>query len=481
MINFRIIARVYSLLLIIEGLLMFLSALICYLYKGPDTKAFIYSGLITIVTGIVVFSPVRNEDRLFGKKEGYLIVTGIWVLFALFATLPFLFSGSIKNFTDAFFESMSGFTTTGATVISDVEKLSNGILFWRSMIQWVGGIGVILLSLSVLPVMKAINIQISTNEFTGQPFDKIHPKIKDTGKRLIVIYFLLTLTEAILLIAGGMPVFDAMCNSFTTLSTGGFSTHNNSLATLSSPYVKVVVTFFMFIAGTNMTIIYFALKRNISKISSNNEFLYYVILCIVFSALASAALFRNTGNPGNSVINGTFHVISIITTTGFYTDNFSLWSNFLVLILFILMFTGGTAGSTSGGIKMVRLMILTKNNRLELRRQLHPNAFIPVRLDHRTIPQSIVYNVLVFVTLYFLIIIVSSLLISFMGYDFITSFGTSAAMLGNIGPGLGKLGPFSDYSTLPVFGKWLFSFLMLLGRLEMISVLILFSKSFYKD
>ncbi len=480
MINFKIIARVFSLLLIIEGLLMFLSALISYIYQGPDTKAFIYSGLITIITGIIVFSPVRNEDKLFGKKEGYLIVTGIWVLFALFATLPFLFSGSIKSFTDAFFESISGFTTTGATVIPDIEKLSNGILFWRSLIQWVGGIGVILLSLSVLPVMKAINIQISTNEFTGQQSDKIHPKIKSAGKRLITIYFLLTLAEAIMLIAGGMPVFDAVCNSFTTLSTGGFTTHNNSFAALSSPYIKVVVTFFMFIAGTNMTIIYFALKRNISKISSNNEFLYYVILCLVFSGLASAVLFKHTGDVKNSILNGTFHVISIITTTGFYTDNFSLWSNFLVLVLFILMFTGGTAGSTSGGIKMVRLMIMTKNNRLELRRLLHPNAFIPVRLDHKTIPQSIVYNVLVFVTLYFLIIIVSTLIISFMGYDIVTSFSTSAAMLGNIGPGLGKLGPFSDYSAVPVFGKWFFSLLMLLGRLEMISILILFSKSFYK-
>jgi trk system potassium uptake protein len=481
MINFRVIARVFSLLLIIEGLFMFLSALVSYFYHETAIKAFIYSGIITTVTGIIVFSPLRNEERLYGKREGYIIVTSIWLIFTLFATLPFLFSGTTKSFTDAFFESMSGFSTTGATIIRDVEKLPHGILFWRSLIQWIGGIGVIILSLSILPVVKAINIQISTTEFTGQASDKIHPKIKDSGKRLVIIYVLLTLTEAIILSIAGMPLFDAVCNSFSTMSTGGFSTHNNSLYSFSSPLIKVTVTFFMFIAGTNMTIIYFALKRNFNKITSNNEFLFYAFICFIFSIIASLVLFRNNGNFWNSALDAVFHVVSIITTTGFYTNDYSLWGNFILLVLFILMFTGGTAGSTSGGIKIVRLMIMTRNNRLELRRLIHPNAFIPVRLNHKVIPQSIVYNVLVFVTLYFLIIIVSTLIVSFMGYDIITSFGTSAAMLGNIGPGLGKLGPFSDYSAVPAAGKWFFTLLMLLGRLEMIAVLILFSKSFYRN
>jgi trk system potassium uptake protein TrkH len=480
MINFRIIARVFSLLLIIEGLCMFFSALISYLYKEHYASAFIYSGLITTVTGVIVFSPLRNEEHVYGKREGYIIVSGIWIIFTLFATLPFLFSGSIKSFTDAFFESMSGFTTTGATIVPDVESLPYGILFWRALIQWLGGIGIIVLSLSVLPVAKAINIQISTAEFTGQSSDKIHPKIKETGKRLVLIYILITITEAIILTISGMTIFDAVCHSFSTMSTGGFSTHNNGIAAFSSPIIKVVLTIFMFIAGTNMTIIYFGLKRNFRKILSNNEFIYYLIICLVFSALVSIVLQQKTGQPEKSIIDGTFHVISIITTTGYYTDNYSLWSNFLILILFILMFTGGTAGSTSGGIKVVRLMIMTKNNRLELRRLLHPNAFIPVRLNNKTVPQSIVYNVLVFVTLYFLIIILSSVVISFMGYDIITSFGASASMLGNIGPGFGPLGPFSDYSSVPAAGKWFMSLLMLLGRLELITVLILFSRSFYR-
>jgi trk system potassium uptake protein len=480
MINFRIIARVFSLLLIIEGLCMFLCSLVAIIYNEPVAKAFIYPGLITTVTGILVFSPLRNEERLFGKREGYIIVTGIWVIFSLFASLPFLFSGAISNFTDAFFESISGFTTTGATILTDIESLPKGILFWRALTQWLGGIGIIVLSLSVLPVVKTINIQISTTEFTGQSPNKIHPKIKETGKRLLMIYILLTLAEAIILTIGGMTVFDAICHSFSTLSTGGFTTHNEGLSAFSSPLIKVTITFFMFLAGTNMTIIYFWFKKNIKKVFTDHEYIYYVIICVVFSIIVSVVLQNKTGLTGRSIMDATFHVVSIITTTGFYTSDYDLWSNFLVLILFILMFTGGTAGSTSGGIKIVRLMILTKNSRLELRRLLHPNAYIPVRLNHKTIPQNIVYNVLVFVTLYFFILILSAMIISFMGYDLITSFGTSASMLANIGPGLGKLGPFSDYSTVPVAGKWFMSFLMLLGRLELITVLILFSRSFYR-
>lgn len=480
MINFRIIARVFSLFLIIEGLFMFFSALISLIYSEPSVKAFLYSGLITTVTGIIVFSPLRNEERLFGKREGYIIVTGIWIIFALFATLPFLLSGSIKSFTDAFFETMSGFTTTGATIITDVESLPRGILFWRALIQWLGGIGIIVLSLAVLPIVKEINIQLATSDFSGQPSDKIHPKIRETAKRLVAIYVSITFIEAILLVAGGMSLFDSVCHSFGTMSTGGFSTHNEGLSAYSSPFIKVVITFFMFVAGTNMTIVYFGVKRNFRKIFSNSEFIYYLIISLVFCTIVSIVLFRDTGQAGKSVLDGTFHVISVITTTGFYTTDWGLWSSFLILIMFILMFTGGTAGSTSGGIKIVRLMILTKNNRMELRRLLHPNGYIPVRLNHKTVPQSIVYNVLVFVTLYFLIICLGTMVISFMGYDVITSFGTSASLLANIGPGLGTLGPFSDYSAVPVPGKWFMSLLMLVGRLELIAVLILFSRSFYR-
>jgi trk system potassium uptake protein len=481
MINYRIIARVFSILLIIEGLLMLFSALISFILKDHTAGSFLYSALITTVTGIIVFTPLRNAEKVYGNREGYIIVSGIWVIFTLFGTLPFLLSGSIKSFADAFFESMSGFTTTGATILTDIDSMPRGILFWRSLSQWIGGMGIIFLSLYVLPVFKDINIQLSTTDFSGQSIYKIHPKTIDAGKRLILIYILLTLAEAILLTAGKMPVFDAICHSFSTLSTGGFSTHNTGLAVYSTPFIKIIITIFMFIAGTNMAIIYFGIKRNFRRVFGNSEFVFYSVVCLVFSILVSFVLKYNSEySIRDSIINGTFHVISIITTTGYYTDNYSLWGNFLIIILFILMFSGGTAGSTSGGVKIARLMILTKNNSMEMKRLIHPNAFIPVRLNRRIVPQNIVYNVLVFVTLYFLIICISAIVISLMGFDIITSFGTSAAMLGNIGPGLGNFGPFTNYASLPIEGKWFMSAIMLLGRLELMTVLILFSKSFYR-
>jgi trk system potassium uptake protein TrkH len=482
MINFRIIARVFSLLLIIEGLFMLVPMLVSLIYHEETAKIFFYSALISTITGIIVFTPLRHEEKIYGNREGYIIVTGIWIVLTLFGTLPYLLSGSVTSFSDAFFESISGFTTTGATIFTDVESLPHGILFWRSMTQWLGGIGIIIISLTILPIVKAINVQISTTEFSGQTSDKIHPRIKDTGKRLVAIYVLITLVETILLASGEMSTFDAVCHSFSTMSTGGFMTHNNGIAAFSTPFIRIVLTVFMFIAGTNITLIYFGLKSNFKKIFRNTEFLNYIIICIVFSIIVSVVLMFQTGSiSGNKIIDGFFQVISIVTTTGFYNQNYNLWGSFLILILFMLMFTGGTAGSTSGGIKVIRLAILTKNNRLELRRLIHPNAFIPVRFNHKTVPQSIVYNVLVFVTLYFLIVCISTLIISIMGYDIITSFGTSAAMLGNIGPGLGTLGPFCNYSAVPFAGKWFMAGLMLLGRLELMTVLILFSKSFYRN
>jgi trk system potassium uptake protein TrkH len=481
MINFRIIARVFSLLLIFEGLFMLVSAVVSFIYQEHAAYSFFYSALITVVTGIIIFTPFRNEERIYGNKEGYIIVTGIWLIFSLFGTLPFLLSGSISSFGDAFFESMSGFTTTGATILTDVESMSHGILFWRSLTQWLGGIGIIFISLSVFPVLKSINIQLAAIEFSGPSTDKIHPRIKDAAKRLVTIYFLITLAEVLLLIIGGMPVFDAVCHSFSTLSTGGFSTKNAGIGAFSSPFIKIVITIFMFIAGTNMALIYFGLKGYYKKIISNSEFIFYTLICFVFVLLVSLVLhFKSGFSSGRAILDGAFHVVSIITTTGFYTHDYNLWGNIILIIFFILMFTGGSAGSSSGGIKIVRLLLITKNNRQELKRLIHPNAFIPVRLDRRIIPQSTIYNLLVFITLYFFVICIGAFIISIMGYDIITSFSTSASMLANLGPGLGTFGPFTNYSTVPMAGKWFLSGLMLLGRLELLTVMLLFTRNFYR-
>jgi trk system potassium uptake protein len=482
MVNFRIIARVFSLLLIGEGLFMLISAGVSFLYHEHATTALIYSALVTIFTGTIVFTPLRNEERVSGNKEGYIIVAGIWLIFTFFGTLPYLFSSSIKNLGEAFFESMSGFTTTGATVIPNIESIPHGILFWRSLTQWMGGLGIIFISLSIFPVVRSINIQIAATDFSGQQIERIHPRIKDTARRLMLIYICITAAEALLLIAGGMPAFDAICHSFTTLSTGGFSTKNNGIAAFASPFIMTVITLFMFIGGTSMTLVYFTLKGRFRKTIGNNEFIFYICICAVFIVISSAVLFaRGNLSAGQAIGDGAFHVVSIITTTGFYTQNYNTWGYSLVLVIFVLMFTGGTAGSTSGGIKMVRLLLVTKNSRQELKRLIHPNAFLPVRLDRHIVPQTTIYNVLVFLTLYFFIICISTFIISTMGYDLITSFSTSASMLANIGPSLGTFGPFTNYSALPVFGKWFLSALMLLGRLELLTVMILFTRSFYRN
>jgi trk system potassium uptake protein len=481
MINFRIIARVFSLLLIFEGLFMLLSAAVSLVYMEHSASSFFYSSIITILTGAIVFTPLRNEEKIYGNKEGYIIVTGIWLIFSLFGTLPFLLSGSINSFGDAFFESISGFTTTGATILTNVESLPHGILFWRSITQWLGGIGILFISLSAFPFFRSINIQLTATEFSGQPTEKIHPRIRDAAKRLVTIYILLTLGEAILLTIGGMPLFDAVCHSFSTLSTGGFSTRNGGMSVFASPYIMIVITFFMFLAGTNLTLVYFGLKGNFKKIYGNNEFFFYTLICLIFGILISFILYLKGGHtPGKAILDGTFHIVSIITTTGFYTQNYNLWGYSVIIIIFILMFTGGTAGSTSGGIKIVRLLLITKNSRQELKRLIHPNAFMPVRLGKHTISQNTIYNLLVFIILYFFILCAGTFLISIMGYDIITSFSTSASMLGNIGPGLGTFGPFSNYSAMPMAGKWLLMVLMLLGRLELLTIMILFTGNFYR-
>lgn len=481
MINFRIIARAFSLMLIFEGLFMILAGGVSFLYHDSCTGSFLLSAFITVVTGIIVFTPFRKKEKVYGNKEGYIIVTGIWLIFCLFATLPYLLSGSISSVTDAFFESVSGFTTTGATILKDVESMPYGILFWRSLTQWLGGIGVIFISLSIFPVVKSVNIQLVTNEFTGQTTDKIHPRTFDAAKRLLTIYLAITIAEIIFLMLGGMPFFDSLCHSLSTLSTGGFSTKNNGIAAFGSPYIKVVITVFMFIAGTNMTLIYFGLKGEFRKIIRNHEFVFYIVTIIMAVVISALFLYIKLGFPSiQALIDGAFHVISIITTTGYYSIDYNMWGNFMVMFLFVLMFTGGISGSTSGGIKIERLLLITRNNRQELKRIIHPNGFIPVRLDGQIISQSVIYNLLVFITIFFLLLCSGTIIVTFMGFDIVTSFSTSVSMLANIGPALGSFGPFSNYSALPDAGKLFLAMLMFLGRLEFITVMILFTKDFYR-
>jgi len=278
-----------------------------------------------------------------------------------------------------------------------------------------------------------------------------------------------------------MTVYDAICHSFSTLSTGGFSTRAGGMAAFSSPFIRAVITVFMFVAGTNMTIIYFAFKRNFRKVAGSNEFISYLIVCLVFSAAVSLIFLSEPGRPaGKAIMDGIFHVVSFVTTTGFYTQDFNTWGSPLIIITIILMFAGGMAGSTTGSIKTLRFNVIIKNSRHEFRRLIHPNAVIPVRLDKKSVPEGIVYNMLIFVVLWFVVTCAGAFFISLMGHDLLTSLSTSASMLGNIGPAIGEFGPFSNYSGIPAAGKWFFSALMLTGRLELLAVITLFTRTFYK-
>ncbi|MFO7573689.1 MAG: potassium transporter TrkG [Bacteroidales bacterium] len=403
MINFRTVLRVFGALLMLESVAMALALLVSFIYSEHHTFSLFLSVGITFFSGFILHAAFRNEEISIGRREGYIIVTGSWVLFSLFGTLPFMLTGSIHSFTDAFFETISGFTTTGASILSDIEALPHSVLFWRSITQWMGGMGIIVLSLAIIGEIKIGNFQLFAAEVPGVTKDKLHPKVKGTATRLWAIYVTFTVAETILLVIGGMSLFDAVCHSFTTMATGGYSTKNASIAAFDSPYIHGVITVFMFLAGINFALAYFAIKGNFKKILNNDEFRFYATLCLSFTILVTAVLWIKNGySPLNAIIYGAFQVVSIVTTTGYATTDYELWGSFLLMIIFLLMFTGGSTGSTGGGIKMLRLLILLRNSRQELHRLLHPNAVLPVRINGKAIQPSLINNVLAFVVLYFL-------------------------------------------------------------------------------
>lgn len=481
MLNKGIIAKLLGFLLMVEGLFMMFSIPVALIYKEKDGLDFFISGLITVLVGAVAFILNRDAEKNISKRDGYIIVTIGWLLLSFFGSLPFIFTGSIPSYTDAFFETISGFTTTGASVLNDIESLSHGMLFWRSLTQWLGGMGIIVLSLAILPLLGIGGMQLFIAEVPGPTPDKLHPRIKDTAKRLWYIYIIFTVCETLLLWAGDMNLFDALNHSFTTMATGGYSTKQASIAYWDSPYIHYVITLFMFIAGTNFTLSYFALHLNFKKVFRNEEFRYYFSFVAIFTITISAILFLTT-NKGieTSFRDAVFQVVSIMTTTGFVTADYLQWVPILTMLIVVLMFFGGSAGSTGGGVKIVRVVLLFKNSALELKRLIHPNAVIPVRLNRNVVDPQIITNVLAFVSFYLLIIVISTVVMSALGCDMETAFGSVAATLGNIGPGIGNVGPIENFSAIPVFGKWFLSLLMLIGRLELFTVMVLFSPEFWR-
>ncbi len=480
MINVRVILNILGLLLLIEGISMLLPLGVSVYYNEGDIAAIGISAGIAIATGAFAWLLTQRRDETITKREGYIIVSTVWIMFSLFGCLPFVISGEIASYTNAFFETISGFTTTGASILSDVESLPHGLLFWRNMTQWLGGMGIIVLSLAILPIFGIGGMQLFVAEVPGPTPDKFHPRVKETAKRLWQIYVFFTITEIVLLVLGDVKLFDAVCHSFTTMATGGYSTKQASVAHFS-PYVQYVITVFMFLAGTNFALSYYGLHLQFDKIVKNEEFRFYFFFLLSFTILITAFLWFGDVLPfEESFRHSLFQVVSITTTTGYVTTDYLQWAPFLVVIIFMLMFLGGSGGSTGGGIKIVRVALLIKNSALELKRLLHPNAVIPVRLNKKSIDPQIVTNVQAFVVLYMMLLGISTIIVSSMGYDLASSLGSVAATLGNIGPGIGAVGPVENYAHFPDFGKWFLSFLMLIGRLELFTVLILFAPAFYK-
>jgi trk system potassium uptake protein TrkH len=482
MINKKVIVNILGYLLMIEAMFMFLSMGVAFIYGEGDAMGFLFSGLITLAAGALLYLGTPRTEKQIGKRDGYIIVSLVWVIFSLFGCIPYLWTGSITNFTDAFFETISGFTTTGSSILNDIESLPHGILFWRSITQWMGGMGIIVLTIAILPVLGIGGMQLFAAEVPGPTPDKLHPKIRETAKRLWAIYTFYTGLEALLLWIGGMPIFDAICHSFTTMATGGYSTKQDSIAHWDSPFIHYVIIFFMILAGMNFTLSYFGMHLRFKKVFRNEELRWYIGFIILFAFIVMLVLnLHQDLETEASIRNALFQVVSIMTTTGYVTADYLSWIPFLGYIILLLMFIGGSTGSTGGSIKIMRIVMVIKNSYYEMKRLIHPQAIIPVRYNGHAVSSQILSNILAFISIYILTFAVSVIIMSTMVPNMDTAMGSVATTLGNVGPGLGSVGPMHNFYHMPTFGKWYLSFLMLIGRLELFTVLILFTPSFWKN
>lgn len=482
-----------GLLLLCNGGFMLLAALVSGIYSDGATLSIALAAITTMFLGTFAMFYTRGHKKEVKRKEGYIIVTFGWLALTFSGMLPYLFSGAIPAITNAFFETISGYTTTGASILDDIEVLPEGILFWRSLTHWIGGMGIIVLAIAILPLLGIGGMQLFAAEAPGPNADKLHPRITDTAKRLWLIYFGYTIAETLLLKLAGMNFFDAINHSLATLSTGGFSTKNLSLAYWNDrPLIQYIVILFMFLAGTNFVLSYFAFKGKVQRVIKDEEFKFYTAFIVLFTVIAAAVIYLKADVPvtdyhpkvfgeiESSLRHSLFQVIAVVTTTGFVTADFTNWTPFLTVFFFGLMFLGGSAGSTSGGIKVMRHILVIKNGLLEFKRTLHPSAIIPVRYNGKTVKENIVYNVIAFFVLYMLLFIIGAMGLGAMGIDFVTAIGGAASSLGNVGPAFGSLYPLSNFNGLPDAGKWWCGFLMLAGRLELFTVLILLTPYFWK-
>lgn len=483
--NYKLIARIFGSLLLFEVIALSLAFFVALLYGESEYKYFLITTLAcSLASGTLLFLG-RQASSGIGKREGSLIVTFTWIIFSVIGLMPYWLSGHIPSFTDAFFETISGFTTTGASILNNIEDLPYSILFWRSLTHWVGGLGIIVMSLALLPVFGVNATQLFAAEAAGPTKDKIHPKIGGTAKRLFYIYFILTALQSIALKFAGMTWFDAICQSFGTIATGGFSTKQASIAYWNSPTIEYIVILFMALSGINFGLYYLGFKQKFSKVFKNEELKYYLLVLLGVSIIIAISNIITANNFGFDSIethwrNSLFYVTSLMTTTGFGTVDFMQWAPFTWVLLLVVMVFGASAGSTSGAIKMVRIVIVFKYCYYEFKRIIHPNAVSPVLYNDLIVKPDIITRILAFVLLYLITIAFSVIVATASGLPFLDAVGGVIGCLGGVGPGLGSLGPMGNYAHIPDFTKWFFSFLMLIGRLELFTVLLLFTPIFWK-
>jgi trk system potassium uptake protein len=463
----------------LESLFMIVPALVSIVYKEAAFVPLILSAAITLIAGTIVWSYSRGGTEELGQREGYLIVSVIWVIYGIFGSLPYFLSGYIPNFIDAVFESISGFTITGASIVKNVEALPHGLLFWRSMTHFIGGIGILVLFIVVLPLFGTGCMALYRAETSSASVAKLHPRFKETAKRLLGIYVSFFAVESILLVISGMNIFDAVCHSFGSVSCGGFSTKNNSIAAFS-PYSQYIIMFFMLAAGINFNLHYFLLKGFFKKVFVDNELRLFIIFILIAGSILSISLFyRFNYNAETSFRTGFFHVISMITCTGYTTVDFMKWFPYMWFVLFILMFIGGCAGSTTGSMKVVRYHILFRNISVQFKKILHDRGMIYVRLNDNVVSEEMIHRTTAFFFIYLMTFCISTFIMLFTGLDFVSAAGAVASCMGGVGPGLGTT--MSTYADVTYFGKIVLSLDMLLGRLELFSMLLIFTPVFWKS
>ncbi len=463
------------------GCVILIPTIISYLLGEEVYPALLVSSGIAILAGFLTGKLLYEPDIELRLRDGFFIVSLGWIMMGVIGAIPFWLSGEIPRLVDAWFESISGFTTTGSTILEDIEVMPKGLLLWRSMIQWIGGMGIIVLSIALLPLLGVGGMQLFKAEVPGPTIDKVKPRVRDTAITLWKVYVLFTVAVGVLYFIGGMNWFESVCHAFTTMATGGFSTRNASIGGFNSSYITVVTTIFMFLAGMNFVLHYRWLRGDYRPLLVSTEFRWYIGITVAAIIFVTISTFNTTFDSiWTALEHAAFQVVAILTTTGYSSFDYQLWAPAVQFLLLVFMFFGGMAGSTAGGIKIVRVLLLVKNTYYEIKRILHPKAVIPLTLNKQNVTQGVVNEIMAFVFIFVTIFIGGTVILAATGIDFMSSLGATASAMGNIGPGLGSVGPAETYAHLHPVAKMTLTICMIMGRLELFTIMIILSRGFWR-